>query len=170
MSAPNFPVTFENVMANITYHETCKLEYVLNTMTITPIPLNHPNQGVGYRFTEDGKSFVFLTDNELRHKHQGGMDYDAYREFSAGADLLIHDAEYDDDDYKKKKSWGHSTYRQALQLAREAGVKRFGLYHHNQDRSDRQVDIFVKDCKRIIKENHGTLKCFAVRQDMEIEL
>jgi phosphoribosyl 1,2-cyclic phosphodiesterase len=170
MSAPNFPVNFEDIKANITYHETCGLEYVLNNMTITSIPLSHPNQGVGYRFTEDGKSFVFLTDNELMHHHPGGVGFDEYRKFSADADLLIHDAEYDDNDYKKKKSWGHSTYKQALQLAQEAGVKRFGLYHHNQDRSDQQVDAFVKDCKSIIRQNHSGLQCFAVRQDMEIEL
>jgi ribonuclease BN (tRNA processing enzyme) len=139
-------------------------------MTITPIPLSHPNQGVGYKFTEDGKSFVFLTDNELMHKHHGGMDFDDYCEFSAGADLLIHDAEYDDDDYKKKKTWGHSTYKDALRLAQEAGVKRFGLYHHNQERSDAQVDAFVKDCKKIIRQNSSGMKCFAVTQDMEIEL
>jgi ribonuclease BN (tRNA processing enzyme) len=170
MAAPNFPVNFEDIKANITYHESCSIEYVLNSMTITPIALSHPNQGVGYKFTEDGKSFVFLTDNELMHKHHGGMDFDDYCEFSAGADLLIHDAEYDDDDYKKKKTWGHSTYKDALRLAQEAGVKRFGLYHHNQERSDAQVDAFVKDCKTIIRQNSSAMKCFAVTQDMEIEL
>jgi ribonuclease BN (tRNA processing enzyme) len=170
MAAPNFPVNFEDAKANITYHETCGLEYVMNSMTITPIPLSHPNQGVGYKFSEDGKSFVFLTDNELGHKHPGGMDFDDYREFSANADLLIHDAEYDNSEYKKKKTWGHSTYRDALQLAQEAGVKRFGLYHHNQERSDQQVDAFVRDCKKIIRQDRSDMQCFAVRQDMEIEL
>ncbi|MDD5169272.1 MAG: MBL fold metallo-hydrolase, partial [Syntrophales bacterium] len=89
MSAPNFPVTYEHINAKIVYHKTCGIEYVLKSMTITPIPLSHPNQGVGYRFTEAGKSFVFLTDTELNYKHPGGTDFDAYRDFSADVDLLI---------------------------------------------------------------------------------
>jgi hypothetical protein len=48
-------------------------------MSISPIPLSHPNQGVGYKFTEEGKSFVFLTDNELTFKHPGGVDFQDYR-------------------------------------------------------------------------------------------
>ncbi len=170
MAAPNFPVNFEDASADITYHETCTSEYVINAMTITPIPLSHPNQGVGYKFSEDGKSFVFLTDNELMHKHPGGMAFDDYLEFCAHADLLIHDAEYNDSEYKKKKAWGHSSYRDALLLATEAGVKRFGLFHHNQERSDQDVDTFVKECKKIIRQNRVGTQCFAVRQDMEIEL
>jgi len=170
MAAPNFPVNFEDIKANITYHETCSEGYHLNSMVIVPIPLNHPNQGVGYRFMDDGKSFVFLTDNELMHKHHGGRSFHEYCEFAANADLLIHDAEYDDDDYKKKKNWGHSTYKDALRLAMEAGVKRFGLYHHNQERTDQQVDAFVRDCRKIIRQQRSDLQCFAVQQDMEIEL
>ncbi len=170
MAEPNFPVNFEDIKANIAYHESCGLEYTLNSMTITSIPLSHPNQGVGYKFCEDGKSFVFLTDNELGYRHHGGMVFNDYRKFSAGADLLIHDAEYDDGDYKKKKTWGHSTYWEALRLAQEAGVKRFGLYHHNQERSDRQVDAFVRNCKKTLRQNRSAMQCFAVRQDMEIEL
>lgn len=170
MAAPNFPVKFEDASADIDYHQSCSTGYIINSMEITPIPLSHPNQGVGYKFTEDGKSFVFLTDNELMHKHDGGMNFEDYVEFCAGADLLIHDAEYDDEDYKKKKTWGHSTYKDALRLAHEAGVKRLGLYHHNQERSDRQVDSFVKDCRNIIRRNRSALDCFAVGQDMEFEL
>jgi ribonuclease BN (tRNA processing enzyme) len=170
MAAPNFPVDFENASANISYHETCSMEYTIHSMTVTPIALSHPNQGIGYKFSEDGRSFVFLTDNELAHQHDGGLDFDDYVEFCRGADLLIHDAEYNDDDYPRKRTWGHSTYKQALQLAQQAGVKRFGLYHHNQERSDRQVDDFVKDCKKIIRQGHNHLECFAVRQDMQLEI
>jgi ribonuclease BN (tRNA processing enzyme) len=61
-------------------------------------------------------------------------------------------------------------YKDALRLALEAGVKKFGLYHHNQERSDAEVDAFVKDCHKIIKEQRRSLECFAVPQDMEIVL
>ena len=170
MAAPNFPVNFEDIQAGIAYHETCGDTVTIRSMTVTPIPLSHPNQGVGYKFQEDGKSFVFLTDNELTHRHHGGLRFDDYRRFSDRADLLIHDAEFDEKEYRTKKAWGHSSYRDALRLALEAGVRKFGLYHHNQERSDAEVDAFVRDCRTTIREKRSPLECFAVPQDMEFVL
>jgi phosphoribosyl 1,2-cyclic phosphodiesterase len=170
MAPPNFPVNFEDIRADIIYHDACEESFTIKSMSITPIPLSHPNQGLGYRFTEDGKSFVFLTDNELTFKHPGGVDFQDYCDFSAGADLLVHDAEFTEEEYKKTKTWGHSVYRDALRLALEAGVRKFGLFHHNQERSDEGVDEIVADCRKIVANNNGDLECFAVHQGMEIEL
>lgn len=170
MSPPNFPVRFEDIRAHIIYHEACEAPFAIKSMSIAPIPLSHPNQGVGYRFTEAGKSFVFLTDNELAFKHPGGVDFQAYRAFCAGADLLVHDAEFTEEEYKKTKTWGHSVYRDALRLALEAGVGKFGLFHHNQERSDEGVDEIVADCRRIAGGSNKKMECFAVYQGMEIEL
>lgn len=170
MAPPNFPVNFEDIKADITYHEACETLFTLNSMTITPIPLSHPNQGVGYKFVENGKSFVFLTDNELTFKHPGGGDFEEYCDFSANADLLLHDAEYKEEEYKKTMTWGHSVYKDALRLALEARVQKFGLFHHNQERSDEGIDEMLADCRKIVASNNARLECFAVRQDMEIVL
>ena len=170
MSPPNFPVNIEDIKAEITYHESCEKVFTMNSMTITPIPISHPNQGIGYKFVEDGKSFVFLTDNELTFKHPGGTDFEDYRDFSLNADLLIHDAEYTEEEYEKTRAWGHSVYKDALRLAREAKVKKFGLFHHNQERSDASVDKIVEDCRKIIKSNGDEIECFALHQDMEIRI
>jgi phosphoribosyl 1,2-cyclic phosphodiesterase len=171
MSPPNFPVRFEDIRADIVYHEACEEPFAIKSMSISPIPLSHPNQGVGYKFTEGGKSFVFLTDNELTFKHPGGVDFQDYRDFSAGADLLVHDAEFTDEEYNKRtKTWGHSVYRDALRLALEARVRKFGLFHHNQERSDEGVDEIVADCRKIVSSSNEELECFAVHQGLEIEL
>jgi len=171
MSPPNFPVRFEDIRADIVYHEACEEPFAVKSMSIAPIPLSHPNQGIGYRFMEDGKSFVFLTDNELTFKHPGGADFQDYRDFAAGADLLVHDAEFTDEEYNRRtKTWGHSVYRDALRLALEAKVKKFGLFHHNQERSDEGVDEIVADCRKIVASSNEDLECFAVYQGMEIEL
>jgi ribonuclease BN (tRNA processing enzyme) len=139
-------------------------------MTITPIALSHPNQGMGYEFAEDGKRFVFLTDNELGHRHEGGLDYQAYLDFSRGADLLIHDAEFTAEEYKHTRGWGHSLYTDALHLALDAGVKKFGLFHHNQERFDDGIDTIVVDCRKIISQSKKDLECFAISQSMELTL
>ncbi len=101
-----------------------------------PIALGHPNEGHGCKLEEDGKSFVFLADNELGFRHEGGLDYVEYLNFCRGADLLIHDAEYTEEEDKKAKGWGYSVYNDALKLALNANIKNLGLFHHNQERVD----------------------------------
>jgi phosphoribosyl 1,2-cyclic phosphodiesterase len=170
MAAPYFPVRFEDVKADILFHEVCKDTFFIGRMEVTPIVLNHPNQSFGYRFREDGRSFVYMTDNELTFRHPAGLDYRDYVDFASNADLLIHDSEYTEEDYRTKKMWGHTEYREALQFAMDAGVKRFGLFHHNQERTDREVDEIVENCRRIIAKKKAPLECFAVSQGMEIVL
>lgn len=171
MQAPNFPVRYEDMRAEISYIGACPDWFRIEGISITPIRLSHPNQGMGYKFIENNKSFVFLTDNELTYMHPGGLKYEDYVEFSNGADLLIHDSEYLPEEYRKlTKTWGHSIYLDALKLAIEAGVKRFGLFHHNQERTDKQIDAMVKDCRRILKEKRVKMECFAVAEDMELEV
>ncbi|MDT8316446.1 MAG: MBL fold metallo-hydrolase [bacterium] len=170
MSAPYFPIGFNDVAADISGHEICNEPFSIGSVMIHPIVLSHPNRGLGYRFEEDGKSFVFLTDNELSFKHEGGLDYKDYLEFSAGADLLVHDAEYSEDEYKITRMWGHSTYKDALKLALEAGVMSFGLFHHNQERADEALDEIVEGCKRVVREKDSFLDCFAMYEGQEINL
>jgi ribonuclease BN (tRNA processing enzyme) len=170
MAPPNFPVNFDALRANISYKDTCIESYQMDTMTITPIAISHPNQGSGYKFEEDGKCFVFLTDNELGFRHEGGHDYETYLDFCRGADLLIHDAEYDEEEYKKTRGWGHSVYKDALRLALEAGVKKLGLFHHNQERFDSAIDAMVTDCRKTIAGHGSSLECFAIKQGMALKL
>ncbi len=170
MTAPYFPVEFHQVPAAVSYHETCGEPFEIGPVRITPINLSHPNQGLGYKFTENGKSFVFLTDNELAFVHAGGREYRDYVRFSEGADLLIHDAEYTEAQYKNTKGWGHSLYTDALRLALEARVKQFGLFHLNQERSDAELGKIVEDCRRIVKKEKSRLKCFAAAAGMKIKL
>ena len=168
MSPPYFPVKFGDIKADIRYEQSCQQSFQVGGMTITPIPTSHPNQGRGYRFEEDGKSFVFLTDNELTYRHPGGLDYEDYRSFSREADLLVHDAEYLPEDYPTTRGWGHSVYTDAVRLALDAGAVRLGLFHHNQDRLDESVDGMVEACRKIAAGR--PLECFALRQDMEMVL
>ncbi len=170
MAPPNFPVRYSDLKATIVYEAGCPEGFEIGSVTVLPIPISHPNTGKGYKFIEDGKSFVFLTDNELGYKHQGGLKYDGYLKFCQGADLLFHDSEYTPSEYDRLVEWGHSAYTDALRLAFEGKVKKFGLFHHNQDRTDAEVDWIVSECRRIVSEENQTLDCFAVAADMVFEL
>jgi phosphoribosyl 1,2-cyclic phosphodiesterase len=170
MDPPYFPVKFSDIKANILYEKACPTNFEIGSVTIKPIPLSHPNGGSGYKFIENGKSFVFLTDNELGFVHPGGLAYDDYVEFSSGTDLLIHDAEYTPQEYKTMVEYGHTAYTDALDLAMDAGVKKLGLFHLNQDRTDREMDAIENICRQGIAEAGHNLECFAVGTDMAFAL
>ncbi|HRT61600.1 MAG TPA: MBL fold metallo-hydrolase [Syntrophales bacterium] len=170
MSSPNFPVDFSDVKASIRYAQGCAEMFMIGSVRVEPIAISHPNQGNGYKFTEGGKAFVFITDNELGHIHDGGLPFEAYLAFSKGADLLIHDAEYTDGEYKKYKGWGHSTWQRALELAVRAEVRQFGLFHHNPDRTDGEIDAIVEACRRAAARRGARLEIFAVKRDMTFNL
>lgn len=167
MQPPGFPVKFDEIAARFEFASVCSTGWEIGGITITPIELNHPNQGLGYKFRENNSTFVFLTDNELSFKHPGGREFDDYVAFARGADLLVHDAEYMDAEYPKRRAWGHSTYQQALELALKAGVKSFGLFHHNQDRTDRDIEKILVSCRKLIKAAGSGMKCFAVKEGQE---
>ena len=170
MAPPHFPVKYDDIKARIHFKGACPSPFTVGSLTVEPIPLSHPNGGSGYKFTENGRSFVFLTDNELGFRHPGGLQRDAYAAACAGADLLIHDAEFTSQEYRCKREWGHSSYRDALDLALQSGVRRLGLFHLNQDRTDEQMDHIVADCRRRIADQKSGLDCLAVSGQDRFEL
>ncbi|MBN2713114.1 MAG: MBL fold metallo-hydrolase, partial [Planctomycetes bacterium] len=97
---------------------------------------HHTKLGVlHYRIEHKGKSYVFATDVEASEEGE-----ETLVEFARGADLIAHDAQYNDEEYyngnPSKKGWGHSTIKMACATARLAGVKQLALIHHEPERDD----------------------------------
>lgn len=170
MEAPYFPVDFEVLKARFDFGCECPQSGNIGTATIHPVALSHPNEGYGYKFVENGKSFVFLTDNELGFHHPGGLQRAQYIDFCRGADLLFHDAQYTDEEYRRRRGWGHSNMADATDLAIAAQVKRFGFFHHDLDRTDDDLDRQVEQYRQRIRQANSAVDCFAVAEGMVLEL
>jgi phosphoribosyl 1,2-cyclic phosphodiesterase len=170
MQPPGFPVKFEEIAARFEFGSLCAGGCSIAGLKVTPIELSHPNQGLGFKFCSGRSSFVFLTDNELGYHHPGGRTFSDYGEFCRGADLLVHDANYTPAEYARRRTWGHSTWEQALELALEAGVRALGLFHHDQERTDAEVDRILAACSARAKKSGSRLKCCAVKEGQEIRL
>lgn len=170
LEQPYFPVQIGNsdIRAKLTFKDIRPQSFSIGSLTVDTIPLSHPrNGGLGYRITEGTKSFVFLTDNELAYQHPGGRTFEEYVQFCENADLLIHDAEYTPKEYDNilalsERPWGHSRYTDALRLAVAAQVKELGLFHHNQRRTDVQIDAIVSKSRLLIKKTNTKVVCYAV--------
>ncbi|MEA3468053.1 MAG: MBL fold metallo-hydrolase [Thermodesulfobacteriota bacterium] len=133
-------------------------------LLLTTKIINHPITALGYRFEHKGKVFCTCYDHEpyrnLFITDPDHPEYDeamalegeavaeeqnrAIEEFFKGADLLVHDSQYTEEEYKTKVNWGHSTFEHAIAAANRAGVKKLALYHHDPDRTDAQIDELAK--------------------------
>lgn len=169
MEAPYFPVPFDAMNAEFDFTSgNPDGIYIIGSAEIIPISLSHPNGGCGFKIIEEDRNFVFLTDNELDFKHESGMTQDKYISFSKGANLLFHDAQYTEEEYRATKGWGHTTFSSATELSIKADVERFGLFHHDPEHTDDDMDEFVASCQKKITQANSKVECFGVREGMEI--
>jgi len=170
MRMPFFPVGLTAYNADIRFDASLIGRFSIGSLDIETIPTSHSQNSLGYKFTENGKSFVFLTDNELGYTHSLGNTTKTYIDFSKDADVLFHDTEYTDDEYLNRTGWGHSRMSDVLELSAKASVGQLGLIHINQDRTDDQLDAMVDQCRRFFKANHLSTSCYAVSADFELFL
>ncbi|MFH1985606.1 MAG: MBL fold metallo-hydrolase [Pseudomonadota bacterium] len=170
MSPPGFPIRYSRLNATHMFQQHDMRSFGIAMTSVHTIAISHTHPGLGYRFEENGKSFVILTDNELGRQHPGGQPFEDYVTFAREADLMFHDAQYTRQEYPSKAGRGHSSVTDALDLALKAGVHRFGLFHHSPDRTDAALDALVADCRARIAEAGSPMTCFAVGQDTDITL
>jgi len=160
-----FPIRFEDLRADIHYLD--ELRYgplkIQNT-TITTVALHHPQGGFGFRFEEDGKSFVFITDNELTRQIWRGKRIEDFVPFCRNADILVHDAQFLPEEIEIYRGWGHSDYSTALELALKAGVKHLVLFHHEPSRTDQAEALIEKKCRELAGKRKADIKIEAAKE------
>jgi len=168
-----FPVSMTYLKAEIEFDVLWERSIELDDALIETIEAKHPGPTLSYKISCNGRSLVYMTDNELDRKlvDKKGTNrklLDRVIDFVQGTDLLIHDAQYSDEEYPQKIGWGHSTWQDAAWLAIEAGVKRLALFHHDPERSDRQVDHFVEGCNKELALKTTSISCWGAMEGLEI--
>ena len=114
-------------------------------ITLKTAPLNHPNGATGYRLEFAGKVVCYVTDTE----HVIGAPDENVLRLIEGADLLIYDATYTDDEYPQFEGWGHSTWQEGARLCEAAGVKTYVLFHHAPSHDDAFMDRIAEEVDRM---------------------
>ena len=132
MARPYFPIDLASVAARREFVDIDSQAVSFSGITIRPFSLNHPQGAVGYRI-ETGKSvIVYATD----HEHGDPRLDKLLLENAAEADILIYDAQYTPEEYSKYSGWGHSTWVEAVRVARDARARRLLLFHHDPAHND----------------------------------
>jgi phosphoribosyl 1,2-cyclic phosphodiesterase len=151
MTTPYFPVDFDAVSQNKQFVNKGPLPVMIGDLTVRTFPLNHPQGAGGYRIEAGGASIVYATDREHGHEKLDGV----LREYAQDADLLIHDAQYTLEEFARFKGYGHSTWEEAANVARECNVKRLILFHHDPNHDDAAVSDIVERARTIFPNTDG---------------
>lgn len=142
LSPPLFPVRLRDLQS-MHFHGVGPGTFEIGRFTVTADLICHPGPTLGYRIEENGSAMAYLPDHEPALGHR---EFPADPEWTSGfdlikdVDLLIHDAQYTGEEYAGRVGWGHSTLRQAVGLASQAGVKTLVTFHHDPEHSDEMLD------------------------------
>lgn len=133
MNYEYFPVGLHESQAQLEFKSIqADSQFSIGNIQIQTAAFNHPGGVIGYRLQEEDEVLVYATDMEYTHE-----TLDSHLlEFASQADLLIFDAQYTPEEYLEKQGWGHSNYKLATYLARQAQVKQLYLFSHDPDHDD----------------------------------
>src|SRR5271169_18751 len=145
MALPYFPVDFSAMSAKRKFRE---LEggdsFLVGENRVTARHLNHPQGCLGFRIETPAGTIVYATDNE-----PGDPALEkSLRELAAGADIFVNDAQFTPLQLATtRKGWGHSSWLDGVNAARDAGAKTLVLFHHDPDSTDRVVDDLLRQAR-----------------------
>ncbi|MDB9527096.1 MBL fold metallo-hydrolase [Oscillatoria sp. CS-180] len=146
MLHPNFPVPLQIMGADLKFcdvevGETVEVEDVKVENTL----LNHPGEAIGYRVTWNGRTAAYVTDTE----HFADRLDENVLWLARNADVMIYDATYTNQEYYNEKSskvgWGHSTWQEAVKVAKAANVRQLVIFHHDPLHNDDFMDEIAQD-------------------------
>jgi ribonuclease BN (tRNA processing enzyme) len=186
-----FPVEVIELEAKLEYHDLGRRTFRIGELQVRTHHFNHTVYMLGYRLEGAGKVLVYTGDHEpyWDFLFTGEKDLETFCEqeevqrsiqqrnqevtdFVRGADLLICDAQYFSlEEYEAHRGWGHSSAYHAADLAMQTEVKQLALFHHDPNRTDRQLDELEQAIKKYVTEKgYPGIDVFAAREGMEIDL
>ncbi len=134
LSSPLFPVEVSDLPARVTFLDVPDGPWEIDGLRLHAHPVSHPGTTLGYRIESDGVAVAFIPD----HEPALGLELDSLTSdwisgfpVADGATLLLHDAQYTEDEYPQRIGWGHSSIRQTVTFAQKAGAESTLLFHHD---------------------------------------
>ena len=157
LSPPLFPVSVRELAANLNFHELPADLIEIGEFRINAQLIIHPNPTIGYRIQCGRATVTYLPDHEPAlgaRKFPRETEWTSGYALAEGCDLLIHDAQYTEDEYPDRVGFGHSTIRQAFLFAQLAKVKHFVPFHYDPTHSDTELDQMFAEIMAEIKPSY----------------
>ncbi len=160
MDNPMFPVPLAAMQAEMTFDdfEAGSSFDIYDDVHVRTCPLNHPNGATGYRIEHEGHSICYITDTE----HVPGELDENILGLIEGADVVIYDSTYTEEEYPSRIGWGHSTWNEGMKLCKAADAKSLAIFHHEPEHTDEFMDQLEKDAQAEWD------KAFCAKEGMEL--
>lgn len=146
LSPPLFPVRLHDLMSGVTFHDVPEGEWTIGSTRVLGQPIAHQGPTLGYRIEQGCRALSYLPDHEPA-RGRGLLDIEpewiSGLGLVEGSDLLVHDAQYTDEEYEDKLGWGHSSLRDAVTFATLAHVRCLVLFHHDPSHVDEQLEAML---------------------------
>ncbi len=155
LSPPLFPVPLRDLPSRLFFHEVPCEPFELGPFMVSCAFVTHPGPTVGYRIAYGDKVLTYLPDHEpalVNGKLSLPGAWTSGYGLAYGVDLLIHDAQYTDEEYQRRVGWGHSTFAQAIEFARLAEARRLLLFHHDPAHTDDDLRNIL-EAQRALSDN-----------------
>lgn len=169
MSPPLFPLDLRHqIPSRCEFHDVPQDEWKIGTARIFAERIEHPGDALGYRIEENGRVFAYIPDHEpALISDMSKVEWVPGYEIARGADVLLHDSQYTEDEYPNRKTWGHSSVADAVKFARISNVKQLVLFHHNPYRSDKELEGMLRRARELWGAGNPPV---LAREGMVIEL
>ena len=139
MRHPYFPVGIAQLAGDVAFHDLEPGEHRVGDADVVAARVPHIGPTFGFRVTLDGVSVAYVPDHQ--QPMDGSLEVDpGVVALCAGADVLIHDAQFTAEEFAAKPHWGHCTVEYAVAVAEAAGVRRLVLFHHDPGHDDETID------------------------------
>lgn len=170
-----FPIPIKALAAELTVTEITPGPFEVDGFRVETFRLRHPGMTLAYRLTphEGGASMAYVTDNELGPGGSYDVPPDWRRQlvrFLGDVDLLVHDGMYSDQLAEARAGWGHSTPRQAVELAAESGARHLVLFHHEPDHDDAAIDRLLDEARGAAARSAGALRVDSAMEGLQLNL
>ncbi len=146
LSPPLFPVRIKDFKANLDFVAMPRKDIKIGTMEVSSAFICHPGPTLGYRISNSKNTVAYIPDHEVAlgvHSEKPD-DWTSGFSIAQNADILIHDSQYDDDEYESKTGWGHSTFAQSIQFAKRTNSKKLFFFHHDPGHTDQRLQELHK--------------------------
>jgi hypothetical protein len=175
------PISFSNFKASMSGADLETVEHTIDGVTVKWLTQYHEGGSFAYSFEKDGYKFVFSTDHEIDlgfedpESVQGNLDQlrpvrQKFIDFIQGADLLVADGQYTEDEYIERVGWGHPRSTTLVDAAIIGNVKQLAITHHDPTHTDRCVDEKIALCQKRLVKSRADLVLFGAREGLEFKI
>jgi ribonuclease BN (tRNA processing enzyme) len=145
-------VRLADIPASLYFHDAPEELETVGSLALRASMVTHQGPTVGYRIEDAGRALVYLPDHEPglggHSLSETPVEWVSGYGLAHRADVLLHDAQYADNEYPDHVGWGHSAIAHVVDFARKAEVGELILFHHDPYHSDDQLEGLVAEARR----------------------